>query len=147
MEVFDDWVDLHDLSAVLFADLDRFILFNDEYGHPQGDLLLIELANRLQTVIETRGLIARTGGNEFCVLLKGGLQDSVHDIATEILEAVNAPYVFGNNSYQTRLSIGAVFPDKIKQDKQQILINANKAMASAKAVGGHCLKIWHNQIH
>jgi two-component system cell cycle response regulator len=60
---------------VLMFDLDGFKGYNDTFGHPAGDALLVRLAGRLEKVVEPRGTAYRLGGDEFCVLAPGGFDD------------------------------------------------------------------------
>jgi diguanylate cyclase (GGDEF)-like protein len=62
-------------SVILMFDLDGFKGYNDSYGHPAGDALLVRLAGRLEKVVEPRGTAYRLGGDEFCVLARGGFAE------------------------------------------------------------------------
>jgi two-component system, cell cycle response regulator len=62
-------------SVILMFDLDGFKGYNDSYGHPAGDTLLVRLAGRLAKVVEPFGSAYRLGGDEFCVLAPGGFDD------------------------------------------------------------------------
>ena len=57
--------------AVLFFDLDRFKYVNDAVGHEAGDAVLVEVARRLEGVLDPTHLLARFGGDEFTVLVEG----------------------------------------------------------------------------
>jgi diguanylate cyclase (GGDEF)-like protein len=64
-------------SMILMFDLDGFKGYNDTFGHPAGDALLVRLASRLEKVVEPFGTAYRLGGDEFCVLAPGGFDDVV----------------------------------------------------------------------
>jgi len=62
-------------AVILMFDLDGFKGYNDSYGHPAGDTLLVRLAGRLERVVAPHGTAYRLGGDEFCVLAPGGFDD------------------------------------------------------------------------
>lgn len=76
--------------SVLFLDADRFKPVNDTYGHQAGDLILIELATRLQNTVSDAGVVCRYGGEEFAVVLCGSSPEDAGRIAESIRSAVEA---------------------------------------------------------
>jgi diguanylate cyclase (GGDEF)-like protein len=79
--------------AVLFLDLDRFKVVNDTLGHRLGDLLLQEVAKRLQALLQPNDLLARLGGDEFAIVLNSlASRAYLEDVATRLIEAVSQPY-------------------------------------------------------
>ncbi len=98
--------------AVLCVDLDGFKAVNDIYGHPAGDELLIEVAQRLRSVTRGHELVARLGGDEFAVVQEGGSQPGHADLLAErIIAALRSPFTIGGQSVRISASIGvAVFP-------------------------------------
>lgn len=87
------------LGALMYLDLDNFKPLNDAHGHAAGDLLLIEVAQRLLHCVRQVDTVARTGGDEFVVLLSG-LSTEVNlaaaecrNIAEKVLSALSMPYV------------------------------------------------------
>ena len=77
--------------AVLFIDLDRFKVINDSLGHDAGDMLLVEVANRLRNALRSSDVVARLGGDEFVVILEEtGESDDVERIARNLLVACSA---------------------------------------------------------
>jgi len=90
------------LGALLFVDLDDFKTLNDTLGHHQGDLLLQQVAQRLQSCVRDADTVARLGGDEFVVMLEG-LSTHADDaarqagvIAQKILTTLNQPYALGS---------------------------------------------------
>ena len=98
--------------AVLLMDLDHFKYVNDTLGHPIGDLLLREVAVRLQTVgTGESDVVARLGGDEFALLLPGGEIAEAQRLARAILRALELPMTLQGHVVDVSASIGvAVFP-------------------------------------
>lgn len=100
--------------ALLFIDLDRFKAVNDEYGHDEGDKVLIAVAERLQHSLRHDDSVARFGGDEFVVYLHGVTEMEVaRSIADKIRHAVNKPIDGRDGQYYTvDASVGvSLYPD------------------------------------
>ncbi len=119
--------------AVLFLDLDNFKNVNDSLGHQVGDLLLKAVADRLRRCLRRSDFIARLGGDEFTVILRRVENDEiVSNIARNILEALNEPFVFIQKRMLVSTSIGiSIFPDH-GEDVSSLLKHADLAMFKAK---------------
>ncbi len=93
--------------AVLYLDLDHFKNVNDTLGHPAGDQLLCQMADRLRTSIRETDLVARLGGDEFAIL-QSDISDlaSAGTLAAKILEMLSQPYVIDGNELHLTVSIG-----------------------------------------
>lgn len=124
------------LLALLFIDLDRFKEVNDTLGHPIGDLLLIETAERIGTCVRESDTVARLGGDEFTVILTqlGDTRDAER-IAQHIIAAVSVPFSFGSDSAYITASIGITLYPNDSTDLEQLLRNADQAMYAAKNAG------------
>lgn len=124
------------LLALMFIDLDKFKPVNDTLGHEIGDLLLKQVARRLQQSVRGSDTVARIGGDEFVVLLP--VIDNNHDaavVAEKILQALNKPFEVAQHSLNISSSIGiAVYPQH-GTDEKLLLINADIAMYHAKKDG------------
>lgn len=124
------------LLALMFIDLDKFKPVNDTLGHDIGDMLLKQVAVRLQHCIRGSDTVARIGGDEFVVLLP--VVDSTHDaavVAEKILHTLNLPFDVAQHSLSISSSIGiAVYPEH-GTDEKLLLINADIAMYHAKKGG------------
>ncbi|MBP0021937.1 MAG: EAL domain-containing protein [Cyanobacteria bacterium SBLK] len=122
--------------AVLFLDLDRFKAINDSLGHHAGDLLLCEIASRLQSCICSPHTVARFGGDEFAILLKDLENwDEIKHTSRAIHSLLEQPVFFTNQEMLTTASIG-IAPSSIGyQNSDEILRDADIAMYQAKAEG------------
>jgi diguanylate cyclase (GGDEF)-like protein/PAS domain S-box-containing protein len=144
-------------AALMFLDLDNFKSLNDKHGHLAGDLLLIEVASRLQRCLREMDTVARMGGDEFVVLLSELDKDKATAIleaqliTNKILSAISESYVLYVHSegqstitlhHHCTASIGvAVF---ISDDDNQgdIMKHADAAMYQAKAAGRNAIRFY-----
>lgn len=120
--------------AVLSLDLDDFKLVNDTLGHPAGDAVLTEVADRLRRSVRTGDTVARLGGDEFAVLLEGGTENALA-AAERILEACDAEFVVDGQPIEVRVSAGlAELPRSVTTGvtSEELLKRADVAMYSAK---------------
>ncbi|MCU1372594.1 MAG: hypothetical protein JWO77_3788 [Ilumatobacteraceae bacterium] len=123
-----------DLTALLFLDLDRFKLVNDSMGHEAGDLLLIEVAQRLQQAVRTGDSVARLGGDEFVVLVESvGETDEVSALAERIGDVVSAPIQLPQGMVTVTASIGIAYDSG--RGPEHLLRDADTALYRAKDKG------------
>ncbi|HEX4882673.1 MAG TPA: EAL domain-containing protein [Casimicrobiaceae bacterium] len=123
--------------GVLVMDLDHFKYVNDALGHPIGDLLLREVAERLRALPCARdGVVARLGGDEFALLLPGATAADAEHAAASVLAALEAPMTPADQIVHVRASIGiALHPDH-GDEAETLLRHADVAMYVAKRNGG-----------
>jgi diguanylate cyclase (GGDEF)-like protein/PAS domain S-box-containing protein len=124
------------LLCLIYLDLDTFKPVNDIFGHAVGDLLLKEVANRLQKSIRDSDTVARMGGDEFVILLPKirAVEDALF-VAKKVGAALRAPYLIEGHELQISASCGLChFPDH-GDDIDALLMHADKAMYEAKAQG------------
>lgn len=122
--------------GVLFIDLDDFKRVNDSLGHDAGDLLLRQVAERLQQSVRETDTVARFAGDEF-VVVTAHIADRafLQTVAEKLLHVLREPYAIGEESVRIGGSIGiALFPDH-GEDPQALLNRADLAMYQAKAAG------------
>jgi len=122
--------------ALLFLDLDRFKDVNDLLGHTVGDLLLREVAKRLNKWGREQDTIARLGGDEFLIMLTEIKEASDAAIAAKrLMDAMTAEFVIQGHSLNIGCSVGiSVFPEH-GVDGETLIKNADAAMYSAKDSG------------
>jgi diguanylate cyclase len=124
------------LFAVLVVDLDRFKVINDTLGHATGDQLLIEIARRLSAVIRTVDTVARTGGDEFLLLITAIREPAdAAAVAGKIVAALDQQVNIGGTEVHASASIGiSVYPAD-GADADALVAHADEAMYFAKQRG------------
>lgn len=122
--------------GLMFLDLDQFKSVNDSLGHQVGDMLLMEVSQRVKSLVRQSDTVARLGGDEFVVLVRGLQNGRVCAmLARKIIEAISEPIQVLSHRINIGTSIGvAVFPDD-GTDGTTLMKNADVAMYAAKAAG------------
>lgn len=122
--------------ALLYIDLDRFKIINDNFSHSYGDKLLIQVSKRLAGCLGENDLLARMGGDEFIFLLKD-FEDPTYVTkkAERILKKFQDPFYVGQKELYTTASIGVVIYPDYPISLEKLLIHADNAMYQAKAQG------------
>ncbi len=122
------------IAAVMFIDLDGFKAVNDTFGHDVGDLVLRQVAQRLQACVREVDTVARIGGDEFLFIATGLKdKDNAAMIAEKIIRTVIEPIQFNGRQTTVGASIGiALFPPECKDIDNMIKL-ADQAMYEAKS--------------
>ncbi|MET3665207.1 EAL domain-containing protein [Caulobacter sp. 1776] len=125
-----------DQLAVHFIDLDRFKTVNDTLGHPLGDALLREAAERLRGCVREGDTVARLGGDEFAVV-QTGLSDmsGATRLAGRVVEAMVAPFDLQGHQVVIGASVGVAAAPSDGEDADELLKKADMALYRAKADG------------
>ncbi len=123
-------------TALMFLDLDRFKVINDTLGHYAGDLLLIEVARRLEKCVRGMDTVSRLAGDEFTVILTSiNTPEEAALVAKKILHALSFPVCLEARNVFISTSIGiTTFPVDGK-NINQLIKNADTAMYHAKELG------------
>ncbi|MDJ0277237.1 EAL domain-containing protein [Sphingomonas sp. 2R-10] len=126
----------YDGTALFLLDLDRFKAVNDTMGHPVGDALLSQVAQRLLRVVADAGLVGRLGGDEFEVILpRIGSRTDMATLAQAIIASLSQPYFINGSAVSIGCSIGiAVSPDH-GTTPDVLVANADLALYAAKDAG------------
>jgi diguanylate cyclase (GGDEF)-like protein/PAS domain S-box-containing protein len=135
-------------GAALFLDMDRFKLLNDTLGHDHGDLLLLDVAKRIQACVREADTVARLGGDEFVVLVEG-ISTSEEEasqkaavVAEKIRQALCEAYRLKGHEYHSSPSIGVTLFRGIKVSIDELLKYADLAMYQAKEAGRNAVRFF-----
>ncbi len=122
--------------AVLCVDLDLFKSVNDSFGHPMGDRLLRQVADRLRSEVRGNNLAARLGGDEFAVILASDVSpNEASDFAARLISALSAPYEIDGNEMVIGASIGIAISPGDGATSEELMRNADMALYRAKQDG------------
>lgn len=139
-------------GAVIFMDLDHFKSLNDTLGHKVGDELLIQVAERIKSVIRSEDTASRLGGDEFVILITGydsSMIKMIEDaalVAEKIREIISHPFNLSGSKQLFSTSIGvSVFPDVVLEP-EQILEQADTAMYRSKKSGRNSVSFFSSEM-
>ena len=132
-------------GALLFIDLDNFKTLNDTLGHDIGDILLQQVANRLESCVREGDTVARLGGDEFVIMLEDLSKDSIEAaeqtelVGNKVLSTLNQTYQLAAHEYHNTPSIGATLFSDNSQSIDDLMKQADIAMYQSKKAGRNTL--------
>jgi diguanylate cyclase (GGDEF)-like protein len=126
--------------GLVLLDLDHFKDFNDTLGHPVGDQILREVAGRLVDAVPEGTYVHRTGGDEFAVVVNGGLSAS-RRVALDLLSSFDWPVPVESLELLVRASLGVAVAPNHGSDGETLMKNADIALYQAK-VERHMISIY-----
>jgi diguanylate cyclase len=122
--------------AVVVVDLDRFKLINDSLGHRAGDVVLDEVSRRLSSVVRDIDTVARTGGDEFIVVISpSAVREDAVAIANRARDALRAPMRVSGVELHVTCSIGVAYYPTDANSSDSLIARADAAMYCAKQRG------------
>lgn len=133
--------------ALMFFDLDGFKGINDSLGHETGDLILIEVADRVANMLRESDLVARLGGDEFIIVPDRDVTDaSLENLAHRVIGAFEEPFHFRGLALTVGVSIGIARASEANFELSQLMSNADLAMYRSKARGRGISTIFTNEM-
>ncbi|WP_225206894.1 EAL domain-containing protein [Novosphingobium huizhouense] len=126
----------HRTCSVMLLDLDRFKQVNDTLGHPAGDALLKQVAQRLERVVGNNGRVGRLGGDEFEVILPGKVErERLAALAGQVIETLSQPYSIDGSRVMIGASVGIALAPDDGVTSEALIRNADLALYAAKDGG------------
>jgi diguanylate cyclase (GGDEF)-like protein len=126
--------------CILMIDIDHFKHFNDTYGHQVGDLVLSEVSDVLRSTVRSSDVVARYGGEEMIILLRGPSLENGLNVAQEVRRNVEKHEIQNEgNAYKVTISIG-VSNFKPMDNEDTIIKRADEGLYKAKNLGRNCVE-------
>ena len=133
--------------AVLFLDLDRFKDINDTLGHSIGDMLLQQVADRMELVMRDCDTVARLGGDEFTIFVQDiKSAENACKVAQKLLDLFEIPYCLAGQQIYISNSIGITLFPADSNNIDGLLMNADIAMYRAKADGKNTYRLYNSEM-
>ncbi|ROR13650.1 EAL domain-containing protein [Erwinia sp. JUb26] len=135
------------ITATLCLDLDNFKNVNDALGHQMGDDLLRTVAVRLRSVLREQDTLARTGGDEFSIVLPGLRQaDEAEIVASRLIDTIRPPFNVDGHNLSVGLSIGIAIAERGISTPEHLLRCADMALYEAKRNGRNRFEYFTEQM-
>jgi diguanylate cyclase (GGDEF)-like protein len=128
--------------SLAILDLDHFKQVNDTHGHPVGDAVLVESARRITASLRQHDVLARFGGEELVVIMRGTERVGAMVVAERLRRTLaDEPFVVGELSLTVTASFGvASYPETIVEESADLLRKADEALYRAKEAGRNCCR-------
>jgi diguanylate cyclase (GGDEF)-like protein len=137
----------HD-CALLLLDLDQFKSVNDTLGHPVGDRLLEQVADRLRTLVGNDGRVGRLGGDEFAIVVHGECsRQALSALAARVIDYLSAPYSIDGHRIVVGASVGIAVGSHDGQSVDALMRNADLALYAAKGDGRGKHRFYRAAMH
>ena len=134
------------MLAVMFLDIDHFKRINDSLGHAAGDDLLKVIADHIKAATRSQDLVARFGGDEFCIVTSLHSRDEARHLAQRIMQRMKEPIDLGGRRMVMTTSIGiSIYPDD-GRNAEELLKNADLALYQSKGCGRNNLNFFNSSL-
>ena len=129
--------------SCIMADIDHFKRVNDTYGHGVGDEVIIMMAENLKEVVREKDIVARMGGEEFCIILPTATLAVAHSIAERCREKISSKIT---NGVKVTASFGVTSTTLGAKDVNELIHQADEALYSSKENGRNRVTSWNSSI-
>jgi diguanylate cyclase (GGDEF)-like protein/PAS domain S-box-containing protein len=140
------------IGSILYLDLDRFKVINDSLGYDFGNKLLVQITERIKSILTHKDVLARVGGDEFIVLL-GKQYESLQNIqsvslqvAQKIQDVISRPFRISGSSYHATFSIGVSLFPYDSQQAEEVVQQADIAMYFSKHEGKNTIRYFQKSM-
>ena len=134
--------------SLFLIDLDRFKNVNDTLGHPVGDLLLRQVAQRLTSVVGEQGQVGRLGGDEFMAVFPGMDESTIlAELSKRLISQVSMPYLIEGHNISIGASVGIAIAQPTGSNLDSLVRDADLALYAAKADGRGTWRFFEAEMH
>lgn len=134
-------------GALIYMDLDNFKTINDTLGHTIGDKVLIEISQKFKMAGKYDKTVARIGGDEFIMLVKGvDSPSTLVEICSSIIDLFNEPVIVESKNFNLTASLGVVLFPVHGKTVEELMKKADMAMYKAKNKGKNCYQIFDERM-
>ncbi|MBC9249805.1 diguanylate phosphodiesterase [Pseudomonas alcaligenes] len=149
-EVFAEQLQLHaqrqQALAVMFLDIDHFKRINDSLGHDAGDELLKSMAERIRSALRDKDVIARFGGDEFCILISLNRLEEARNLAQRIMQRMKKPLTLAGRQMVMTTSIGISVYPRDGESCDELLKHADLALYQSKGSGRNSVHFFSEHL-
>lgn len=136
------------LVAVMMIDMDNFKRINDNYGHQEGDRLLIEIATRLKAIISETDMVFRLGGDEFLLIITQlESMTQAEQLVKRILMSGRRQFQLGHVAVSPNFSLGIALCPLDSVTPETLLVSSDRALYQAKSMGRNGYAFAYNMSH
>ena len=136
------------MVAVVLVDLDGFKFVNDSLGHQVGDIVLCEVARRLQSLVRSEDTVARLGGDEFVILIDDvSALEEPKRLAERVGEVLRPRFELSGSDYAVTASVGVAIGSGTEVDVHDLVRDADTAMYVAKTGGKDLVRVFAPSMH
>ena len=134
--------------SIILLDIDNFKAINDSYGHPAGDMVIKQVANIGETLLRSRDIMGRIGGEEFLCVLPRTTSEQCAQVAERLLRAIRSEKFVTDDGreFSVSISIGIADYDTSIETADQLYIRADRALYQSKAAGKGRITSWSDPV-
>ncbi len=141
-KLMSSWLSFQTRFSIVAMDIDRFKRINDSYGHDAGDCALKALTHAIEQIVRENDLLARTGGEEFVIIIDGEDSQISVDLAKRIQSVTdNLTIDYNGQEFALTLSIGITQVTHNDYSFEQVFSRADRALYQSKKLGRNRISV------